>query len=107
MQIWDWMIDMAKKSTEAVYKWSQENRERRKAMTNKAVRKYREVHKDDPEYLERKRKTDRKSSKKYYHKTMASMTPEELEEHRRKVRERVAACRARKKEREAQANEEK
>ena len=107
MQIWDWMIDMTKKSTEKVLKWSQENRERRREMTREAMVRYRERHKNDQEYLERERETSRRTSAKYRKKMKETMTPEQLEEKRRMDRERAARYRARKKEREAQANEEK
>ena len=97
MQIWDWMIDMTKKSTEKVRLWSEKNRERRRKMTNEAVARYRERHKDDPEYWEKKRESGRKSSITYRKKMKETMTPEQREEERRKNRERQARFRERQK----------
>ncbi len=96
MQIWDWMIDMTKKSTEKVLKWSQENRERRREMTNKAVAKYREVHKDDPEYIQKRRETNQKASVKF-RQNVKQRSPEEYEAYRAKERERLRRWRAKKK----------
>ena len=93
--IWEWVIDMAEKSTEKVYRWSQENKERRRQMTKEAMVRYRERHKNDPEYLERERATSRKTSATYRKKMKETMTPEQLEEERRKNRERQARYRER------------
>ena len=95
--IWEWVMDMAGKSTDRVRAWSQENRERRRNMTREAMVRYRERHKNDPEYIARERETSRRTSARYYKKKAAEMTPEELEERRRKNRERMRAARAKKK----------
>ena len=97
MIVWDWMIDMAEKSTERVRKWREMNQERMRELSRKSSAAYRERNKDNPEFIERERATSRRSSAKNYAKKRAEMTPEELEEYRRKTRERVARIRAAKK----------
>ena len=66
-------------------------------MTKEAMARYRERHKNDPEYIERERETSRKTSATYRKKMKDTMTPERLEEERRKNRERAARYRERKK----------
>ena len=97
MIVWDWMIDMAEKSTERVRKWRQMNEERTKELNRQASLRYIEKNKDDPEFVEHRRKLNRESMRRTYAKKRAEMTPEELEEYRRKTRERVARIRAAKK----------
>ena len=87
---------MAEKSTERVLKWSQQNRERRRQMTKEAVARYRERHKNDPEYIQRERETSRKTSATYRRKMKETMTPEQHEEELRKSRERQARYREKK-----------
>ena len=69
----------------------------RKEQNRIAAKKYYATHKDDPEFKERKMEATRKSVKKSYRKKRAAMTEEELEEFRRKTRERVAKYREKKK----------
>ena len=95
--LWGWVMSELKTSTERVRKWRAMNEERKKELSRKSSKAYRERHKDDPEYIKRERETSRRSSAKYDAKKRAAMTPEELEEFRRKTRERVAAIRAQKK----------
>ena len=104
--IWEWVIDMAEKSTERVRKWRGMNQERMKELSRKSSAAYRERNKDNPEFIERERATSRRTSARNYAKKRAAMTPEELEEYRRKTRERVARIRAAKKA-EKQASQEK
>ena len=66
-------------------------------MTKEAVARYRERHKNDPEYIARERETSRKTSATYRKKMKEMMTPEQLEEERRKNRERQARYRERQK----------
>lgn len=93
----EWVLDMTEKSTERVRKWRAMNQERMRELSRKSSAAYRERNKDNPEFIERERATSRRSSAKNYAKKRASMTPEELEEYRRKTRERVARIRAAKK----------
>jgi hypothetical protein len=51
----------------------------------------------DPEFMERLRESNRKSTHNLYVKKRAAMTEEELEEYRKKTRERIAKYRAKKK----------
>lgn len=97
MIVWDWMIDMAEKSTERVRKWRQMNQEKTKELNRQSSLRYIEKNKDDPEFVEHRRKLNRESMRRTYAKKRAEMTPEELEEYRRKTRERVARIRAAKK----------
>lgn len=85
------------KSTERVKKWIENHPDERGEQNRRAALKYREKNKDNPEFMERLRETNRKSRVKRYHEKRAAMTEEELEEYRRKTRERVAKIRARKK----------
>ena len=101
--IWEWVLDMAGKSTDRVREWSQENRERRRNMTREAMVRYREKHKNDPEYIERERETSRRTSATYRKKMKEQMTPEQLEDERRKNRERAARYRERQKAKKAEA----
>lgn len=101
---WDWMVDAMEKLTESMkeYKarWFQEHkndpefREKRA----EAVKRYQERKmQEDPEgFLEIRREIKRQSMRRHYVKR-ADMTEEELEEERRKTRERVAKYRERKK----------
>ena len=95
--VFDWVFEMAEKSTERVRKWRAMNQERMRELSRKSSAAYRERNKDNPEYIEREREASRKTSAKNYAKKRAEMTPEELEEYRRKTRERVARIRAEKK----------
>jgi len=85
------------KSTERVKKWIENHPDERREQNRDAAKRYRDRNKDNPEYLERTREHARVSMKKSYAKKRAAMTEEELEEYRRKTRERVARIRARKK----------
>ena len=104
--IWEWVIDMAEKSTERVRKWRGMNQERTKELSRQASLRYIDKNKDDPEFVEHRRKLNRESMRRTYAAKRAAMTPEELEEYRRKTRERVARIRAAKKA-EKQASQEK
>lgn len=105
--IWEWVIDMTEKSTERVRKWRQMNQERMRELSRKSSAAYRERNKDNPEFIERERAASRRSSARNYAKKRAEMTPEELDEYRRKTRERVARIRAAKKAAKEKANEDK
>jgi len=99
---WDWMVnimDEIKDRTEYYAQWYQDHKEEVRPRNLEAVKKYREKKmKEDPEgFLERKRETEKKSSKKYYAKKRAEMTPEEIEERRRRNRESMRALRAKRK----------
>jgi len=95
--VFDWVFEMAEKSTERVRKWREMNQERMKELSRKSSAAYRDRHKDDPEFLKKRREQARKSAVKRYAEKRAEMTPEEIEEYRRQVRERVAKSRAAKK----------
>ena len=78
--------------------WRAANPERKKEIDAKAHKKYMQKKREtDPEFMERLRASNRKSTHNLYVKKRAAMTEEELEEYRRKTRERVAKIRARKK----------
>lgn len=94
--IWEWVLDMTEKSTDKVREWSHNNIERRRAMTNKAVTKYREVHKDDQDYIQRRRESNQKASVKF-RQNIKTKSPEEYEAYREKERERLRRWRAKKK----------
>lgn len=96
--IWDWVCDMAEKSTERVREWRKVNQERMRELSRKSSAAYRERNKDNLDYIERERETSRRTSARNYAKKRAEMTPEELEEYRKKTRERIAALRKKKKE---------
>lgn len=81
------------------------NQERRKELDRKASKAYYDRMKDDPEFMERKRDQNRAGAARSYAKKRAEMTPEELEEYRRKTRERVARIRAAKKAAKENGNE--
>lgn len=85
------------KSTERVRKWIENHPDERREQNRDAAKRYRDRNKDNPEYLERTREHARASMKKSYAKKRAAMTEEELEEFRRKTRERVAKYREKKK----------
>jgi hypothetical protein len=91
------MVKVMEKSTERVRKWAMKHPDERKEQNRIAAKKYYATHKDDPEFKERKMEATRKSVKKSYAKKRAAMTEEELEEYRRKTRERIAIYRAKKK----------
>lgn len=95
--VFDWVFEMAEKSTKRVRKWRAMNQERMRELSRKSSAAYRDRHKDDPEFLEKRREQARKSAVKRYAEKRAEMTPEEIEEYRRKTRERVAKSRAAKK----------
>lgn len=85
------------KSTERVRKWTMNHPDERKEQNRIAAKKYYSTHKDDPEFLERKKESTRKSVSKSYYKRRAAMTPEELEEERAKLREKMRKYREKKK----------
>ena len=103
--IWDWVVDTMTKLTENMKeykaKWFQEHKddpEFRKKRQEASDRYHARKMAEDPEgFRETLRETNRKSMKKQYAKKRAAMTEEELEEYRRKTRERVAKYRERKK----------
>lgn len=72
------------------------NEDRKKEINRKAAKTYYDKNKDDPEFMNRRREQKAEWARKNYQ-PAAEMTPEELEEHRRKNRERMAAYRAAKK----------
>lgn len=109
MQIWDWMIDMTEKSTKRVKEWVRNNMERRKEMNRKAAKAYYDRKKDDSEYIEKRREQKADWARKNY-KPASELTPEELEERRRKNREATKRYREAQKAKKAKketANEEK
>lgn len=78
--------------------WRAANPERKKEIDAKAHKKYIQKKREtDPEFMERWRASNRKSTHNLYVKKRAAMTEEELEEYRKKTRERIAAYRAKKK----------
>lgn len=83
------------------------NQERMKELSRKSSQAYWDRNKDDPEFREKRREQNRENMRRTYTKKRAEMTPEELEEYRRKTRERVARIRAEKKARAAAAAESK
>jgi hypothetical protein len=91
------MVGMMTKSTERVKKWIENHPDERSEQNRRAALRYREKNKDNPEFMERLRETNRKSRVKRYHEKRAAMTEEELEEYRKKTRERIAKYRAKKK----------
>lgn len=101
--LFDWMVDRMEKLTENMkeYKrqWEAAHKEQRREQNLEAVKRYRERKmQDDPDgFREHRNAIARESMKKTYAKKRAAMTPEELEEYRRKTRERVARIRAAKK----------
>ena len=112
-ELWDWMVEKMENLTENMkeYKrrWEAEHKEKRRSQNLEAVRRYQEKKiQEDPEaFREYRNAASRESMKKSYAKKRAAMTPEELEEYRRKTRERVARIRAEKKARAAAAAESK
>lgn len=85
------------KSTERVRKWTMKHPDERKAQNRIAAKKYRDKKMKNPEYVENERERVKEAVKKSYRKKRAAMTEEELEEFRRKTRERVAKYREKKK----------
>ena len=97
-EAWGWIImrseEMKQKAIERVREWRAANPERKKEIDSRAFKKYMEKKRaTDPEFMERRRESVRKSLAKM----RASMTEEEREEYKRKERERIAAYRAKKK----------
>ena len=88
---------MADISTERVRKWTMENPEKRKEQNLKAALKYIEKNKDNPEFMERRRKHTRDSMRKAYHAMRDAMTEEELIEYRKKKAEEMRKYREKKK----------
>lgn len=103
--IWGWVIDMTEKSTERVRKWRQMNQEKTRELNRQAALRYIEKNKNDPEFIEHRKQLNRESMRRTYARKRAEMTPEELEEYRRKTRERVARIRAAKKAAKEASNE--
>ena len=85
------------KSTERVRKWIENHPDERREQNRDAAKRYRDRNKDNPEFMERLRETNRKSRVKRYHEKRAAMTEEELEAERAKLREKMRQYRARKK----------
>lgn len=97
-EAWGWFVmkseEMKQKAIERVREWRAANPERKKEIDSRANKKYiAKKRATDPEFMERRREAVRKQ----HAKARAAMTEEELNEHRRKERERIAAYRARKK----------
>ena len=94
------MDDVKDKIKEYQSKWYQDHKDdpKRKAQTYKAHRTYlKKKEETDPEWTERRKAYKRADQKKRAAKQRAAMTEEELNEYRRKERERIAAYRAKKK----------
>ena len=107
---------MAGKSEEEIKEymaqWYKKNKDdpEFKAKRYEAIDRYRDKKmKEDPEgFKEYRKEINNKAQKKYAARKRAEMTEEELEEYRKKTRERIAKYRAKKKaERLAQLEEEK
>lgn len=103
--MWEWVYIMAEKSTERVRKWRAMNDERKKELDRKASKAYWDRNKDDQEFRDRKREQARRSAINRYPAKRAAMTPEQLEEYRRKNRERMRARRAAEKVQKEKENE--
>lgn len=109
--VWGWMVDKMEKLTENMKeykrKWEAEHKELRRKQNLAAVKRYQEKlrNEDEEGFRAKRNEIAKKSAKKSYAKKRAEMTPEELEEYRRKTRERVARIRAAKKAAAQQANE--
>ena len=107
------MVNKMEKLTENMkeYKrqWEAEHKEQRRSQNLEAVKRYQERKmQEDPEgFREYRNAAARKSMKKSYAKKRAEMTWEELEDYRRKTRERVARIRAEKKAKVAETENEK
>ena len=97
--LFEWVFEIMKDRKEYLSRLYQEQKVERREKNLEAVKRYneREMKKDPEGFKERKREINKVAAKKYYEKKRANMTPEELEEIRRKNRERVAAIRAKKK----------
>ena len=105
--VWDWIIEMAEKSTERVREWTKNNMERRKEINRKAAKTYYDKNKDDPEFMDKRRDQKAEWARKNY-KPTSELTPEELEARRKKNREAVKRYREAQKAKKAaaqQANE--
>jgi len=94
--IWDWVCDMAEKSTERVREWTKNNMERRKEINRKAAKTYYDKNKNDPNFMDKRRDQKAEWARKNY-KPTSELSPEELEERRRKNREAVKRYREAKK----------
>lgn len=78
--------------------WRAANPDRKKEIDAKAHKKYMQKKREtDPEFMERLKASNRKSTHNLYVKKRAAMTEEELEEYRKKTRERIAKYREKKK----------
>ena len=104
-EAWGWVIDMLKDGVDAtkeyMAQWYQSKKSdpEFRAKRQEAVDRYRQRKtEEDPEgFKEYRREIQNRSSRNVYARKRAAMTEEELEEYRRKTRERVARIRARKK----------
>lgn len=94
--IWEWIMDEVKKSTERVAEWTKNNLERRREQNRKAAKIYYDKNKQDPEYMDKRRGQKADWAKKNY-KPTSELSPEELEERRAKIREAVKRNREKKK----------
>lgn len=103
--MWEWVYIMSEKSTERVRKWRIMNEERKKELDRKASKAYWDRNKDNQEFRDRKREQARRSAINRYPAKRAAMTPEQLEEVRRKNRERMRARRAAEKAQKEKENE--
>lgn len=95
--LWEWIAEMAKTSTERVRRWIEKHPDRKKEQDARANKKYMEKKKNDPEFMERRRAMVNESMRRSYHKRRAAMTPEELEEERARLREKMRKYREKKK----------
>lgn len=96
------MVDQGKEAAkEYMAKWYNQKKKdpEFRAKRQEAVDRYRQRKaEEDPEgFREYRREIQNRSSRNVYNRKRAAMTEEELEEYRRKTRERVAAIRAKKK----------
>ena len=104
-EAWGWVIDMLKDGVDATKEYmaqwyqSKKNDPEFRAKRQEAVDRYRQRKaEEDPEgFKEYRREIQNRSSRNVYARKRAAMTEEELEEYRKKTRERIAKYRAKKK----------
>lgn len=101
-ELWDWMVEKMENLTENMkeYKrrWEAEHKEKRRSQNLEAVKRYQEkLRSEDEEGFKAKHNEIAKASaKKRYAEKKAQMTPEELEEQRRKNAEKMRKYREKK-----------
>ena len=99
-ELWEWITTFMsefQKSTERVREWTKKNMERRREINRKAAKTFYDKNKNNPEYMEKRRGQKAEWARKNY-KSVAEMTPEELEAAREERRIKMREYRKRKKE---------